>query len=119
MDLVMAALDPNYVIGPVCGLLGVAGKGVWDYLRGKKALAVDDGTQLRKDLLEERKTLLNQLLAERQFYSGKVEALEKRIDNLEEENRQKARENLEQQKTINDLRSEIELLKSHEQKADY
>lgn len=115
----MFHLDPNYAVGPVCALLGVIGKGVWDYFRRARAVMVDDSTQLRKDLLEERKTLLNQLLAERQFYSSKVEALEKRVDYLEVENREKDRKNLEQERIINALRIELDALKANEQKTDH
>lgn len=74
-------------------------------------LEVDDSIQLRRDLLEERKTLLGQLLAERQFfteritaieagYNDKVRDLEKRVSGLEQANYEKDQTILAQQKKI-------------------
>lgn len=74
-------------------------------------LEIDDSIQLRRDLLEERKTLLGQLLAERQFfteritaieagYNDKVQDLEKRVSGLEQANYEKDQTILAQQKKI-------------------
>jgi len=102
-----------------------------EYAAQTKAAAVDDATQLRHDLLEERKILLNQLIQERQFYSSKIEGLEGRVRNLEEENRKKDGIILEQGGKLNEyelrmkaqddliqvLQGEISELKGHPHEA--
>lgn len=71
----------------------------------------DGESQLRKDLLEERKTLLTQILAERQFYSSEIlslkteiDGLRKRIDSLEGDVTAKDQLILAQQGEIQELR---------------
>lgn len=129
-----SALPLNYqvfyiLIGPLGTVLGVLLKMAYDHLKQKKQLYIDDSTALRKDLLEERKTLLKQLLAEREFYSQKISAMDRRMDNLESQNHNKDQQILAQQGRINDqdqkiksqsdliaaLQTEINQLKSHDQ----
>lgn len=95
------------VVVPLSGVIGVIGKTVYDHFTKKKQLQVDDGTQLRKDLLEERKTLLNQLLSERNFYSDKMEKLEARVDELEKTNGVKDTLILEQRGKLNEQELQI------------
>ena len=89
-------------------------------------LDMDDGIQLRRDLLEERKTLLGQLINERLFfterinslevgYNDKVRELEKRIGTLEQANHEKDQTILAQQKKIDG--QELEIL-SHKQRIE-
>lgn len=100
------------LLGPAATVLGAVLKTLYDHYKHKRQLYVDDGTQLRKDLLEERKTLLNQILSDRQFYTDKVNNLERRVAHLEDENRSKDEKILAQQAQINDQESLIHTLQS-------
>lgn len=114
------------VVVPVSAILGGLLKGLWDYAknRGQNAIRareveLNDGDQLRKDLLAERKVLLEQVLSERRFYSAKVEALEKRVDSLEQEGRDKDQKILELERSNNALRIELDQLKAHDDKIQH
>lgn len=124
------------VVVPLAGVIGGLLKAAWDHYkrRGEQSLAaraieVDDESQLRKDLLAERKMLLEQLIAERSFYQTEMAELKaemgrlrKSVIYLESQNREKDTKILEQQGKINEqelliqtLRRELDELKSHEQ----
>lgn len=81
-------------------------------------IQLDDGAALRKDLLQERKDLLAQLLSERTFftermtaievsYTKKIESMEARIGILETANHKKDETILAQQKKIDEQEFEI------------
>lgn len=80
--------------------------------------SIDDGVALRRDLLEERKTLLQQLLDERNFYTSRlnaveesydsrIAAMESRIQTLEESNHKKDETILAQQRKIDEQALQI------------
>lgn len=124
------------VVVPLAGLLGGLMKAGWDHIKKKgersvaaRAIEVDDEVQLRRDLIAERKMLLEQLINERTGYQAEVGELKKELSalgqsvrTLQMENLEKDRKLLDQQGKINEqeiliksLRTELDELKSHEQ----
>jgi hypothetical protein len=120
---------------PASAAIGALAKVAWDRWHASRTLSVqakaveaDDESQIRKDLIAERKMLLDQLIEERKFYlremtnlRGEVSNLRSSIATLQQENRDKDDKIREQQGKIDEqarlitaLRTELDELKSHE-----
>lgn len=113
---------------PLSGILAVFAKIMWDKFISHHKMETDDRMALTKDLLEERKTLFNQLVIERSAFTEQVTKLEARVDHLEKENMRTEQENLilqskvkdqelqieRQNSTIKDLQGKIKKLEAHD-----
>jgi hypothetical protein len=125
-NLLPTLIGVGTALGGLVGVLATAAYNRRKLRLDHQKIDLDDNAQLRRDLIEERKAILQQLLEERTFLTdrlnrledaskAKVQELEGRIRTLEEENHAKDVQILGQKKQIDEqelkLHVQTELIK--------
>jgi gas vesicle protein len=126
-NLLPTLIGLGTALGGLIGVLATAAYNRRKLRLDRQKMDLDDSTQLRKDLIEERKAILSQLLEERNYFTDrlnrledsskeKVQELENRIRTLEDENNAKDVQILSQKKQIDEqalkLHVQTELIKA-------